>query len=301
MSFKSLMQKFKEVETEDFRVLLAIEIGMKRHEYVPVERIVTYSNLSKEEVLYRIRRIHGLRLVRRISKPYEGYSLNYMGYDFLALNVLVKAGFLSAVGSSIGLGKEADVYEALTPNGEEAAIKFHRLGRISFRQTAKVRSYTKPKTFWLFRSKVAAEKEFEALKKLYGCGVSVPKPIAQNRHVVLMGKIHGIRLVELRFLPNPDEVFLEILKNVRIAYKKAGIIHADLSEYNVLWEDGNIQIIDWPQHITLDHPRTEELLERDLKNLAKFFERKFKLKISVEHSLDFVKSGGKIKRTQIFP
>jgi len=300
MSFKSFMEKFREMRFEDFRVLVAIEVGMKKHEYVPVDKIVAYSGLSHEKAVYHLQKIHKLRLVRKTTIPYEGYSLNYMGYDFLALNVLVKAGFLQAVGKCLGLGKEADVYEVLTSNGEEAAIKFHRLGRISFRQTAKFRSYTKPKTFWLFRSKVAAEKEFEALKKLYDCGVSVPKPIAQNRHAVLMGKIRGVQLKEIESLPNPEKVFLEIVKNLQKAYKKAKIIHADLSEYNILLEDGMIQIIDWPQYITLQHPNADKLLERDVKNLTRFFERKFRLKISVEDTLNLIKTGNKIKKAQIF-
>ncbi len=295
------MEKFRELETEDFRVLLAVEIGMKTYGYVPVNRIVAYSNLPEDEAIYRIQRIHRLRLVRRITVPYEGYSLNYMGYDFLALNVFVKADFLSAVGSCLGLGKEADVYEALTPKNEEVAIKFHRLGRISFRQTVKFRNYTEPKTFWIFRSKAAAEKEYEALKKLYSCGVSVPKPVAQNRHAVLMGKIIGVQLNELKSIPNPEKVFLSILRNIQKAYKKAGIIHADLSEYNILLaEDGKIQIIDWPQYVTLSHPQADELLKRDIENLAKYFWRKLKLKISVENSLNIVKKGGKIRKAQIF-
>lgn len=295
------MERFRELEAEDFRVLLAVETGMKTYGYVPFNRIVTISNLPKDEAVYRIQRIHKLRLVRRITVPYEGYSLNYMGYDFLALNVFVKAGFLSAVGSCLGLGKEADVYEALTPRNEEVAIKFHRLGRISFRQTVKFRSYTEPKTFWIFRSKAAAEKEYEALKRLHSCGVSVPKPVAQNRHAVLMGKIIGVRLNELKSIQNPKKVFLGILGNIQKAYKRAGIIHADLSEYNVLLaKDEEIQIIDWPQYVVLSHPQADEFLRRDINNLAKYFWRKFKLKISVENSLNIVKASGKIKKAQIF-
>jgi len=295
------MEKFRELEAEDFRILLAVEKGMKTYGYVPTNKIVGYSGLPKEEATYRISRVHKLRLVRRITVPYEGYSLNYMGYDFLALNFFVRSGFLSAVGNCLGLGKEADVYEALTPKNEEVALKFHRLGRISFRQTAKFRDYTKQKTFWIFRSKAAAEKEYEALKRLYSCEVSVPKPVAQNRHAVLMGKILGVQLNELKSIENPEKVFLNILKNVQKAYVKAKIIHTDLSEYNVLvTEEEEVQIIDWPQYVTLNHPQAEILLRRDIENLAKYFWRRFKLKVSVENSLSLIKAGGKIRKAQIF-
>ncbi|RLI30842.1 serine/threonine protein kinase [Candidatus Bathyarchaeota archaeon] len=302
MSFKSFMEKFKEIEAEDFKVLLAIESGMKNYEYVPFEKIVEYSKLPIDKVEYRVNRVSRLRLVRSITSPYRGYCLNYIGYDFLALRFFVNSGFLEAVGGPLGVGKEADVYEALTPEGDVAALKFHRLGRISFRQTAKVRSYGKPKTFWLFRSKIAAEKEYEALKKLYSYGVSVPKPISQNRHAVLMGKIEGIRLIEFKHLKDPENVFLKILENVKLAYRKAGVIHADLSEYNVLLdeEERNIQIIDWPQYVTINHPNAQQILERDLKNISKFFKRKFNLEISFKDVLDFVVLGKPVKKVQIF-
>ncbi|MCX8176640.1 MAG: serine/threonine protein kinase, partial [Candidatus Bathyarchaeota archaeon] len=175
MSFESFVKKFKETKVEDFKVLLAIESGMKKHEYVPFEKIVNYSKLSVDKVEHIVNRLNRLRLVRSITSPYKGYCLNYFGYDFLALKFFVDSGFLKAIGKPLGVGKEADVYEALTPDGEVAALKFHRLGRVSFRQTAKVRSYGRAKTFWLFRSKIAAEKEYEALKKLYSYGVAVPK------------------------------------------------------------------------------------------------------------------------------
>ena len=93
-----------------------------------------------------------LRLVRRGGTAYPGYALNYFGLDFLALHSFTSAGLIEALGEALGIGKEADVYEALTPEGERVAVKLHKLGRASFRQTAKVRGYTEEKAFWLIRS-----------------------------------------------------------------------------------------------------------------------------------------------------
>lgn len=122
----------------------------------------------------------------------------------------------------MGVGKEADVYEALTPEGELVAVKFHRLGRTSFRQTARVRSYLQEKAFWFIRSKVAARKEYEALKTLYRVGVAVTKPRAHNRHAILMDKITGT-LYKIKELPEPRKTLQKILENIALAYKEAGI------------------------------------------------------------------------------
>jgi len=285
------MHRFKELESRDFRILLAIEAGMDKHEFVPLETAVTYSNLPRDEALYRIRRVDKLSLLRRITSPYSGYSLNYMGYDFLALNAFVKSDKILAIGNSLGLGKEADVYDALTPRRKKAAIKFQRLGRISFRQTRRVRGYTRRRTLWLFRSRLAAEKEFEALTKLFAKKISVPNPIAQNRHVVLMGKIEGVELGRYKILPKPKNTLFRILDNVRKAYKEARIIHADLSKYNILLESkGSIQIIDWSQHITINHPNAETLLKRDVRNIIGHFQREFKTDLLLKDALKFIKN-----------
>jgi len=284
------MHRFRELDVRDFRVLLAVEAGMERHEFVPLETVIAYTNIPREEALYRIQRVYKRLLLRTISSPYRGYSLNYKGYDYLALNAFVKADIIDAIGSSLGVGKESDIYETLSPKGEKLAVKLQRLGRTSFRQTRRLRGYTRGKAHWLIRSRLAAEKEYKALKKLSACGVQVPKPIAQNRHAILMGKIEGAELAELKSIPYPRKTLLKILEEVKKAYWEAHIIHADLSEYNILMDTaGTIQIIDWPQHVTREHPNAQEFLKRDLDNIIGHFRQKFKVTLTTEESLHLLK------------
>jgi len=220
---------------------------------------------------------------------YVGYSLNYAGYDCLAINAFVKTEVLEAFGKPLGVGKEADVYDALNPKEERIAVKFHRLGRISFRQTVRKRGYTTERTSWLFQSRVAGEKEFQALKLVFLHGVAVPKPISQNRHVVVMGMIEGAELAEYKEIPKPERVLKEILRNIRKAYLKASVVHADLSEYNVILKpDTHILIIDWPQYVTKEHPNAQQLLTRDVKNILSFFRRKHMLKPKLKENLAYV-------------
>ena len=90
-----------------------------------------------------------------------------------------------------------------------------------------------------------------------------------------MALIDGSGLARYR-LPDPSATLDEILANVRAAYR-AGAIHADLSEFNILVEDGKCVIIDWPQWMETSHPNAFSILERDIGNILAFFERKYKL------------------------
>jgi RIO kinase 2 len=286
------VQAFRRLEPEDFRALSAVESAMSRYEYVPEDEIQRVSKLTQRELNYHLARLTQLGLVRRWVGPYTGYALNTAGYDCLSINALVKANVLEAFGKPLGVGKEADVYDALTPEGKRVAVKFHRLGRTSFRQTKRKRGYItdQRRVPWLYQSRLSAEKEFEALKLVYPQGVAVPEPIQQNRHVVVMGMIEGAELFHYVEIPDPEKVLNEILFHVRKAYLEAGVIHADLSEFNVILKpDWHILIIDWPQYVKRDHPNADQLLKRDVGNVVRFFRRKHGLKVKPKEAFTYVK------------
>jgi RIO kinase 2 len=289
------VQVFRKLEIEDLRVLQVIETAMSKHEFVPKELIAKFAKFNIEEITFRLSRLDKFRLIRKMRGPYIGYNLNYAGYDCLAINALVKAEVLEAFGKPLGVGKEADVYDALNPKGERIAVKFHRLGRISFRQTIRKRGYTTEHTSWLFQSRLAAEKEFQALKLVFPHGVAVPKPVSQNRHVLVMGMIEGAELAEYKEIPKPNEVLREILENIRKAYLKAGVIHADLSEYNIILKPNmHILMIDWPQFVMKKHPNAQQLLTRDVRNILQFFRRKHMTKAHLKETLAYIIGKGKM-------
>jgi len=75
---------------------------------------------------------------------------------------------------------------------------------------------------------------------------------------------------------------------------KAGVIHADLSEYNILLKpDMHILIIDWPQYVLADHPNAQQLLLRDVKNVLTFFRRRFSVKVKIKEAFDYVTGEGR--------
>ena len=280
---------YRELESEDFRVLHIIEVGMAKHEYVPTEQIRDYAKVPLERITYTLGRLNKLGLIYQIRGAYSGQTLNYAGYDCLAINNLVKEGVISSFGQSLGVGKEADVFDALSPDGKRIAIKFHRLGRISFRQTRRKRGYAREHSSWLFQSHIAADHEFEAMKLAYAKGVSIPEPISHNRHIIAMGMIEGAQLVKYKDIGKPEKVLREILRNIKKTYLKAHLIHGDLSEYNIILQpDGHILIIDWPQAVKTDHANATELLERDLKNVLTYFSRKFDVELAVKEACEYV-------------
>jgi RIO kinase 2 len=255
-------------------ILLALERGMKHYSWVPLEQLKTVTKLSESEINYRLLRLISWGMVRFNPVPYDGYALVFGGYDTLALATLTKKGTISALGTLIGEGKESVVYDALGLG--PVAIKFHRIGGRSFASVRLNREYMPAEGHcpWLIASKKSAEREYLALTTLHP-QVSVPLPIDQNRHTVVMSFVRGTNLNRCR-LEAPEDVLDDILSNVGRAYR-AGIIHADLSEYNILIEDGKCVLIDWPQWMETSHRNAQAILERDLDNILVYFQRKYKV------------------------
>jgi RIO kinase 2 len=254
-------------------LLSVLERQMSRYAWVPLEQLITSTGFAESEVNYRLARLIEWGMVRFNPVPYDGYALVFGGYDTLALASLTRKGTISALGVQLGEGKESVVYEALGLG--PVAIKFHRVGGRSFNSARVNREYmAEGHCPWLIASKLSAEREYKALVALHP-KVSVPLPIAQNRHTVVMALIHGANLNRCR-LEAPAAVLDEILANVHVAYR-AGFIHADLSEYNILMEDGKCVLIDWPLWIETSHPNAESTLNRDIDNILTYFKRKYQL------------------------
>jgi RIO-like serine/threonine protein kinase fused to N-terminal HTH domain len=269
---------YKSLTDEDFKVLLALEKSLTNREYAPLQVIEKISGIYEEKLQLILRKLHDLKLVKRETISGEKmYRLTYLGYDMLAIRSLAKANVLEAIGDKIGVGKESEIYLGLAPEGLQVAVKFIRIGKTSFRQTMRVREWArdKPQTSWYEQSKIAAEREFIAIKELTSYKAHVPNPIGYNRHVVVTEFIEGVELYRRPSLENPGKVLSEILFTLTIAYHRAGIIHGDLSEYNILIRKSDEKpfIIDWPQYVYREDPSARDLLKRDVFYIVKFFNK----------------------------
>ncbi len=278
------IEVFKKLDAEDINFLARLERGTKRYEYIPTDRLTVITKIQPKKLQYLLGKANKLKLIEGRTDKYRGYKILPAGYDVLALWSLVQKNVIEAFGNKLGVGKEADVYNALQPDGSRVAVKFNRLGRTSFTRVKRTRTLETNKV-WIEVSKKAAEREFKVLKKLYP-EVSVPKPVAINRHVLVTGLIDGDELGKVSEISEPETVLDDVLDNIKIAYSK-GVIHADLSEHNVLVKpDGRVLLIDWPQWIQTSNENAEELLERDLRNILKFFNRRFGLEKELEKLLE---------------
>ncbi|WP_121741279.1 serine/threonine-protein kinase RIO2 [Natronorubrum halophilum] len=263
-----------ELDEEDFYLLSGVEQGMRFSEWVQREKLPKFSSLTAEEVDYRLERCLKRGLVEKKTIQYEGYTLQFEGYDILALRALVEQDTISEFGSPLGVGKESDVYEVRSY--KPLALKYHREGYTNFREVHKERDYTSDNDHvsWMYTARKAAEREHEILEELYP-DVSVPRPIGQNRHAIVMEKMDGVELSQTKL---EDEQVLGVLdllvSEVARAYEN-GYVHADMSEYNVFVSEEGVKIFDWPQAVPTGHENAAEFLRRDLTNLVGYFRRKY--------------------------
>jgi RIO kinase 2 len=264
----------RELEPEDFYLLSGIEQGMRFSEWVAREKLPEFSRLTAENVDYRLDRCEDRGLIERKTIQYQGFKLTFEGYDALALHTLIERETIDAFGSPLGVGKESDVYEVRSY--KPFALKFHREGYTNFREVMKEREYTADRDHvsWQYTARKAAEREYDALEGLYP-DVSVPRPIDQNRHAIVMERIDGTELSRTKLEPGQVVPILDLVcREVAAAYDE-GYVHADMSEYNVFVADDGVTVFDWPQAVPTDHENADELLTRDIENLLGYFQRKY--------------------------
>jgi RIO kinase 2 len=285
---ESISDTFLSTSDKEFRVLLAIENRMKSYEWVPVEEIAGFTKYELKDVNYLLSNLAKNKLIHRNIGTYEGYRIYFEAYDLLALKAFVKRGSVNAIGDEIGVGKESVVYEARGGIiDREVIIKFHREGKMSFKKVRIKREHIGERKHlsWLYASRLAAKREYDALKTLYP-QVNVPEPVDYNRHAIVMSVAKGEELARTK-IDEPDWYLDEILEQVRKAYK-LGIIHGDLSEFNIFVNPEGCEIIDWPQYITSSHANAAELLYRDIGNILSFFNRKYRIKRDIEEVVNTI-------------
>ncbi len=286
-----LAEIYRQLDNTDFKILSLFERLLNKYEYIPLDIIERRINLPPRELANKLRKLHKLKVIKRSLTPFHGYRLTYLGLDCIALRDLVKKDIIAYLGDKIGMGKESEIYIAKDKEGNLLAVKFYKIGRISFQKVARVRSYLTDERNWMIRSMVAAEREFKALKDLINHTPYVPKVRGWSKHAVVIDYIEGIELYRYKDARDPESILKRILHALRAAFINLGIIHGDLSEYNVLVEvkEEIPYVIDWPQYLYKDDPAHEMYLKRDVEYVVKFFKRKYGVNIDSNEALKYVK------------
>ncbi|XP_035738203.1 serine/threonine-protein kinase RIO2-like [Vespa mandarinia] len=263
---------------EDFRVLTAIEMGMKNHELVPASLAAQIANLRYGGVHKLLKELCKHRLLSyERGKHYDGYRLTNAGYDYLALKVLTQRGIVGSFGNQIGIGKESNIYVVADEEGNPVCLKLHRLGRTCFRNIKGKRDYHQHRksASWLYLSRISATREFAYMKALMDRGFPVPKPIDFNRHCVVMELVEGGPLCGVYEVSDVEALYDELM-NLIVTLGNYGVIHGDFNEFNIMiTNDGKPIIIDFPQMISTEHINAELYFERDVNCIRDFFKRRF--------------------------
>ena len=199
---------------------------------------------------------------------------------YAAIYKLVQDGYLDAFGGPISSGKEATVFEAQGADGQ-VAVKVYRINASDFRQMKEYLAGD-PRFEGIGNNKqdtvlAWTRKEFANLTRAQKAGVRVPNPIAVQRNVLVMELVgqaderRAPRLAEVD-VENPQQAYEVVREYMRRLYG-AGLVHGDLSEYNMIVHEGELVVIDLGQAVTVHHPNATEFLERDCRNVAAFFSR----------------------------
>jgi RIO kinase 1 len=245
-------------------------------------------------------KVESLRLHRSVGAQDDARKVLDEVFDHRTLMAVYKfmtSESLDTIDFPISTGKEGNVFRVTTHDGDLLALKIYRINTATFHSIAKYIEGD-PRFKGLTGSKrkliyAWAIKEFKNLCRCQEAGVRCPKPIRFHENLLLMEYIGtpeqpapAIRSVRLE---DPAAVYKEIVKFIKMLYKKAELVHGDLSEYNILWHEEKPWIIDVGQSMVVDHPNSEEFLKRDIKNVNRYF-RSLDVKIkSEEEILRFVK------------
>nr|XP_033790739.1 serine/threonine-protein kinase RIO1 isoform X2 [Geotrypetes seraphini] len=251
---------------------------------------VNEKSRQKEADMYRIKDKSDRATVEQVLDPRTRMILFKM----------LTRGIISEINGCISTGKEANVYHASTTSGENRAIKIYKTSILMFKDRDKYVSgefrfrhgYCKGNPRKMV--KTWAEKEMRNLIRLNTAGIPCPEPIMLRSHVLVMGFI-GKNDMPAPLLRNAQlseskvrELYLHVIQNMRTMYQEARLVHADLSEFNMLYHDGKVYIIDVSQSVEHDHPHALEFLRKDCTNVNAFFSKHGVAVMTVRELFDFI-------------
>lgn len=269
----------------DYKILKVFASSLKNRQFLNLPTLSQYSNLSQSLIEHHLKRLVKFGL---ISKSNIGYTLLVTGLDIYVLKILSNRNIITAIGPQIGIGKEAEVYLAYDSLEQDKILKMFRLGRSSFKQIKRKRDVKTGTNSWLLLNIETAKKEYDILTYLKDSSTSFPSPLYRSFHCIVMEPIYGSRLSDIENLDYPELVLEKIISNMTIAYRK-GYINGDLNEYNILVNDNNIFILDWPQAVRVDSTNADVVLTRDVNNIIKFFSRKFEIERDIHNIINIIK------------
>ncbi len=234
--------------------------------------------LKRKEKQYEITRL----MKKKRSEEYEVLEEVFDRSTLMTIYDFMNKGTIDEIHGVVKAGKEARIYWGKDSDGKELAIKIYLTVSAEFKKGMLPYIEGDPRFTHVRRDTRSlvyawAQKEFKNLQTAAAAKIKVPQPIDVSNNVLIMEFIgkNGVPAPLLRetALKKPERVYRQLLSYLRRLYQRAGLVHGDLSEYNVmLWRNQPI-LFDISQAVPLQHPMANQLLRRDLENLHRYFKK----------------------------
>lgn len=217
----------------------------------------------------------------------------------LILFKLLSRGFLEKIDGCLSTGKEANVYYARTGANmsssetgcTECAVKIYKTSILVFKDRDKYvsgehrwrKGYCKSNPRKMVQT--WAEKELRNYRRIFAARIPTPEPILLKSHVLIMeflgtGGWPSPRLKDANLSDNRlRQAYVECVLIVRHMYQRCRLVHGDLSEYNLLWHNQTVYVIDVSQSVETDHPSALDFLRKDCDNVNDYFRKVGRLNV----------------------
>lgn len=212
----------------------------------------------------------------KYKEEWKVYKNVFSEFSLRTLFKLSTEGHFEELRSPITIGKEANIFSAVTKDDEDIIVKIYRLENCNFN---KMYQYIAEDPRYMKLSKQRRATVFSWVQREYKNlmiardVIRVPKPITFKNNIILMEMIGDpAPMLKDTQMENPEEFLKSTAENV-MALKKAGLVHGDLSEFNILNHNDEPVFIDFSQSTLTKSPGAKALFERDKKNLKRFFKK----------------------------
>ncbi|MGE0793024.1 MAG: serine protein kinase RIO [Candidatus Woesearchaeota archaeon] len=229
-------------------------------------------------------------MVRNSREAFKTYGNVFDNFTINNLRKLSSQGHFEELNTTLKPGKEANVFTATKSSGEDVVVKIYRLENCNFNKMFDYISQD-PRYSTLKGQKrkiifAWTQREYRNLMKAREI-IRVPSVYAFKDNIIVMEFINDgdlaaplLKDVELK---NPKKVFNEIIKNMKKLFE-IGLVHGDLSEFNILMQNNRPVFIDFSQSCSIEAGNAKHMLERDIKNICLFF-RRFKVDMPSEDEI----------------
>ncbi|MCE2498237.1 MAG: serine protein kinase RIO [Nitrosopumilaceae archaeon] len=236
---------------------------------------------------------------RRRRELADGFKKNKVVNEVLdkptvmTLYRMITGGILSGVNGSVSAGKESLVFWGLGPTGADVALKIYLVSTSNFKRRQAYMEgdprFTSVKRGTRNVVYLWARKEFRNLTRCAEAGIPVPRPIHVANNVLAMefigaghapdsgsdGGARGRPAAQLLHWPVDYDDYRGALSMLGDMYTKANLVHGDYSEYNIFKVHGRgLVMFDLGSAVDRRHPNARMLLQRDINNITRFFEKK---------------------------